>query len=134
MFPPSPEGYRSEDEAASGIDRYLPTFLHQASVLNTEDAKLSDEASRALAASAEGLLCVEDISPTDFKVIGDDLHGVPMPTRDPMGKVVLATGRIVHKLEDGSPGEFDGWFLGEEYSGAIHPQLLLRPARVIPKA
>jgi len=99
------------------IDPLMPSARHGLSVLNT--GELSEAAARAWRAARAGQLEAEDVSPRDYQV-AEDLRGW----------TVLPVARIIHKHGDGQSGEFDGWYLGEEYHGGPHPILLLPPAMV----
>jgi hypothetical protein len=106
----------SIDIMRANPDTYPASDRHQASVLNSEYP--SDQARRLLQDLDNGHALIVRTDTRDFEVaanLGD--YGV------------FVEGRIVHKNE-AEPGEFDGWFIGEERYGLSHPLLLLEPTRV----
>jgi len=91
-----------------------------ASVLNDSE-HLTEQAQRLKAAADAGHVTVEPLAWGAYEV--------EPPLR---AFTVILTDRLHHTDEDGRPGEFEGWFVGEEYHGGTHPLLLLAPERVLP--
>lgn len=41
------------------------------------------------------------------------------------GKAIYPVLRVIHKLSDGRPGEFNNVIIGEVFHGAVHPLVLI---------
>ncbi len=90
---------------------------HEASVLNA--AEPTDEANRLLV-DLGTRATLRSLRFTDYHLKGNEVGGYQ----------VLMKARISHEVE-GIPGEFDGWYVGEELHEATPAFLLLKPERVV---
>lgn len=115
----------SGESKFQGSYRYTPERPYvegerwDASVLNDLE-HLTEQAQRLHAADDRGGITIEDL-PWGYDV-EESLRGY----------TVIPRWSIGHKEADNKPGEFDGWYMGEEYHGGEHPILLFSPDRVMP--